>query len=554
MKDKYCCEIIIESVMRMKTKAFSLLITFILLLTPWITVLSAESLSPPQADAGGSYTGTVGTPIQFDGSGSFSPNGTIVSYEWYCGDGRVETGLNPTHTYSHPGTYTLTLTVKDEDNNCGTDSTQVTVTDDLAPTASFIKPETNMIYFRNNSIGPTNSSSILIGANKIVVEANDDIGVEEVRFYVDNQLKHTDDQEPYEWVWKTGHFNHNLKATVVDTSGKETSIEQTVFKWRLHPLLLLSATSMILNNQNEKQRLFPDFFERNNNQAILFSLLKLILKQNNEESQNLFSLLEHMLSKDQKSTNLATFLNNHPLIKTSVENNYPLIYRLIMLSDTTNNDESESSGLLFNDNTILKTIILALLSSKLSSDTTPIFQPDNNQILEGGSFAKWLRDHPIIAITSALLLMNLIQRIRNRQIGKSDESDTIENKNPVARTGGPYTGMIGKTVILSAENSYDDDGQIASFSWDLGDGNQASGETVTHTYDEIGEYTIILTVTDNDGATANDTTTITISEYIEESTDEEESGNAEFWIISGGLSAILAVGLAVLQFRRRLFE
>ncbi|MBS3778007.1 MAG: PKD domain-containing protein [Candidatus Thermoplasmatota archaeon] len=537
----------------MKTKACSLLITFILLLAPWITVLPADSITPPQADTGGPYNGTVGIPIQFDGSESFSPNKTIVSYEWYCGDGRVETGITPTHTYSHPGTYTLTLTVKDEDNNCGTDTTQVTVTNDLAPTASFIKPAQNTIYFRNNSIGPTNSSSILIGSNKIIVEADDDIGVKEARFYIDDQLKHIDDQEPYEWTWRTGHFTHELKATVVDSSGQETSIKQTVFKWRLHPLLILSVTSLLLNNQNEKEEAFTNLFERNNNQAIVFSLLKLILQQNNEESQNLFSLLKQMISTDKESTNLTVFLNNHPLIKTSVEKNYPLIYRLIMLSDKTNNEESSSSGLLFNDNTILKTILLALLSSKLSSDTS-LFQPDNNQLVEGGSFAKWLRDHPLIAITSALLLMNLIQRIRNRQIGKSDETDTIENKNPVARTGGPYTSSVGKTVVLSAENSYDDDGYITSFSWELGDETQATGETVTHTYDEIGEYTIILTVTDNDGATANDTTSITISEYTEESAAEDESGNTEFLIISGFLSAILAIGLAVLQFRRRLFE
>jgi PKD repeat protein len=44
----------------------------------------------------------------------------IVSYEWNFGDETTETDVTATHTYTNPGTYTVTLTVKDAAGNTTT--------------------------------------------------------------------------------------------------------------------------------------------------------------------------------------------------------------------------------------------------------------------------------------------------------------------------------------------------------------------------------------------------------------------------------------------------
>ena len=59
----------------------------------------------------------------------------------------------------------------------------------------------------------------------------------------------------------------------------------------------------------------------------------------------------------------------------------------------------------------------------------------------------------------------------------------------------------GQQITLDGLGSYDEDGEIVSYAWDFGNGDIAQGDTVQHAYDEAGEYTITLTVTDNAGAT-----------------------------------------------------
>ena len=53
--------------------------------------------------------------ITFDASSSSDSDGSIVSYEWDFGDGAMATGVSATHSYSSPGKYKVTLTVRDND-------------------------------------------------------------------------------------------------------------------------------------------------------------------------------------------------------------------------------------------------------------------------------------------------------------------------------------------------------------------------------------------------------------------------------------------------------
>ena len=73
------------------------------------------------------------------------------------------------------------------------------------------------------------------------------------------------------------------------------------------------------------------------------------------------------------------------------------------------------------------------------------------------------------------------------------------------------TGTVPRTFTLSGSGSTDPDGTVASYAWDFGDGNTATGPTTSASYGVGGTYTITLTVTDNEGATNSTTVDVDVS-------------------------------------------
>lgn len=87
----------------------------------------------------------------------------------------------------------------------------------------------------------------------------------------------------------------------------------------------------------------------------------------------------------------------------------------------------------------------------------------------------------------------------------------FENQ-PIADPNGPYTSTEGVLITFDGFGSSDPDGNIVSYAWDFGDGNTGTGVDPTHTYIQDGIYTVTLTVTNNDAATNQASTTTTISD------------------------------------------
>ncbi|SDM64494.1 PKD repeat-containing protein [Geodermatophilus siccatus] len=90
-----------------------------------VTVTAPPANRPPAA----AFTvATSGTTVAVDGRGSVDTDGSVTSYAWSFGDGGTATGATAPHTYAAAGTYTVTLTVTDDDGATGSSAQQVTVT------------------------------------------------------------------------------------------------------------------------------------------------------------------------------------------------------------------------------------------------------------------------------------------------------------------------------------------------------------------------------------------------------------------------------------------
>jgi PKD repeat protein len=68
-----------------------------------------------------------GLSCSFDASSSTAPGSSITSYAWDFGDSATGTGQKPSHTYSSPGTYTVSLTVTNANNQTATTTQQISV-------------------------------------------------------------------------------------------------------------------------------------------------------------------------------------------------------------------------------------------------------------------------------------------------------------------------------------------------------------------------------------------------------------------------------------------
>ena len=128
--------------------------------------ITAQPL-PPLADAGPGYSGTVGSPISFDGSGSSDPDGTITAYTWDFGDGGTGSGPNPVHTYSVDGTFTVTLTVTDNDGLVDVDTATATVSPagvNAPPTANVNGPYsgTEQVEIQFSSAGSSDPDGTIV--------------------------------------------------------------------------------------------------------------------------------------------------------------------------------------------------------------------------------------------------------------------------------------------------------------------------------------------------------------------------------------------------------
>jgi hypothetical protein len=89
------------------------------------------------------------------------------------------------------------------------------------------------------------------------------------------------------------------------------------------------------------------------------------------------------------------------------------------------------------------------------------------------------------------------------------------NMAPIASiSADPMSGNPPLTVSFTG-NGKDYDGEIVSYAWTFGDGATSTEQNPIHTYNNVGVFTVTLTVTDDDGATGR--------AYVQISADETDT-------------------------------
>ncbi len=96
--------------------------------------------------------------------------------------------------------------------------------------------------------------------------------------------------------------------------------------------------------------------------------------------------------------------------------------------------------------------------------------------------------------------------------GTRTRSFTVDTNTPptASFTVSPSSPTDLDTITFTS-TSTDEDGDIANYSWALGDGTTAYGETASHSYQDNGSYMVTLTVTDDKGDTDTETKQVLVA-------------------------------------------
>ena len=116
------------------------------------------------------------------------------------------------------------------------------------------------------------------------------------------------------------------------------------------------------------------------------------------------------------------------------------------------------------------------------------------------------------------------------------------------------SSAAGLSVSFDGSGSSDSDGSVASYAWDFGDGAEGSGASVEHTFAEAGTYSVVLTVTDDDGATDSVSHDVTVTapgaaivvddfnRSVDDGLGSADTGGA--WTVTGSASKFSVDGSA----------
>jgi len=104
------------------------------------------------------------------------------------------------------------------------------------------------------------------------------------------------------------------------------------------------------------------------------------------------------------------------------------------------------------------------------------------------------------------------------------EVEVTDVTAPTVAVDIPDVGTVGEPLTLTANGSSDDH-EVAVVDWTLGDGASATGETISHTFDEPGSYSVTVTVTDPNGNSARETVDISVGADETNETDGGSDGS-----------------------------
>ncbi|AKF25112.1 hypothetical protein YH65_06680 [Sulfurovum lithotrophicum] len=402
---------------------------------------------------------TIGDTVTADGSESYDPDGTIVSYVWKIQDIIIGSGMTEDVSTEDlaAGTYTVTLVVTDNNGATATDNTQVTLVEPEGPTCL----ETAGF----GTITLANGQEWLdrnLGANKVADDENDSDAIGDL----------------YQWGRAAdGHEKRDSETTMTKATTIESNSSDSWYgKFIIEDIGSEAKTVGTFPHASGYVQRAPDWvaYDVDNNGSLRYVGWK---------------------STDKVSS---TQVCPCGYVVPSAQD-----YMVLTRADTeTLHFETVGGHRNYEDGSLSSPDEWAYWTRNPdygSPDISLVFWGNG----EGDMIAGLPREYGLEV----------------RCINPATSKPYIpENEPPVAKAGDDHNISICETLILDGSESNDPDGTIVSYEWFVwSDGNMShidNGPTIqlppSINRTNANEHTFTLRVTDNDGATSEDNITITV--------------------------------------------
>ena len=438
----------------------------------------------PIAEVGGPYSGDVGVPILFDGSGSSDPDGDPLTYNWNFGDGASLSGTSAlvTHVYAIPGNYTVTLVVNDGALDSNPDTTTVTVNDvNEAPVADVGGPYS---------------------------------GDEDTAINFDGSGSSDPDGDPLTYSWDFGDGGNGTGQTPSHTYADPGSYTVTLVVNDGALDSSPSSTTVTVNAVNHPPVAnVGGPYSGDEDTAISFDGSgssdldgdALTYSWNFGDGASLSgtsALVTHVYADPGSYT--VTLVVNDGALDSNPDTT------TVTVNDVNEAPVADVGGPYSGDE-----------DTAINFDGSGSSDPDGDPLTyswdfgDGGNGTGESPSHTYADPGSYTVTLV----VNDGTLNSSPSSTTVTvndvNYAPVADVGGPYSGDEDTAISFDGSGSSDPDGDPLTYSWNFGDGQNGTGESPSHTYADPGSYTVTLVV--NDGAldSSPDTTTVTVNNVNE---------------------------------------
>lgn len=448
---------------------------------------TVKATEPPNQLPTPSITAVVDKlEVNVDGSGSSDPDGTIDGYEWDFGDGAKAAGVTASHQYASAGTHTITLTVTDDrGGSSSTTQTVETTEPDNQPPAAVIQVAQSGLSVNVTSAGSSDPDGAIAGyawdfgdgatATSATASHTYDAGGDyTIALTVTDNRGGTNTatktvtvaaQQSGEVVPESAAWRYYYSSTPVAAGWKAVSFDDSSWSSGGAPLGY-GSTSIVTD-------LHPSATTADRPRVAYFRTDFTV-----QEAAKVSALELSTVADD----GVVIYVNGVEVGRQGMPAG--------TVTDQTFASAPPPRTAAANANPLVVQVPVALLV-------------DGKNVISAETHVNY-RGTPDVSF---------------KLKATAQTSSVPVNKPPTAAVAASVNGM---TVDVDGSGSSDPDGALTAYAWDFGDGASGAGTTASHTYTSAGDYTISLTVTDDDGAVATATKPVSVgtpatSEVVSES-------------------------------------